>query len=120
MLYCFIKEDIDKLDKRNPLFLQFEYAKKLGKCCICDLQKALIMDLHNQKIELANEKIFLRTTYDNLVQGVSVLEKSGCNLVENKRDIDAIEAWHRLGLSSREIFEIDFWQFLESDMDGEI
>ena len=53
-------------------------------------------------------------------RGISVLEQLDYKLVENERDIDFIEEWYQLGLSTRKILKINLEEFLEMEITGEV
>ena len=111
MYYCFLKEDIDGLTK-DPLTIQKEYAQRLGSLCVGSLEQQTIFDDSGSAIAVANERVLLRCTYDNLIAGLRLLENQGADLIETENDVEQIEAWHKLGLTDRQIWEVDFSELL--------
>lgn len=111
MYYCFLREDIDGLTN-DPLLIQKEYAQRLGSLCVGSLEQQSIFDDSGLAIAIANERVLLRCAYDNLIAGLRLLEAHGADLIETENDVERIEAWHKLGLTDRQIWEVDFSELL--------
>ena len=111
MYYCFLKEDIDELIK-DPLIIQKEYAQRLGALCVGSLEQQSIFNASGLTIVVANERVLLRCTYDNLIAGLRLLENEGANLIETEADVKQIEAWHKLGFTNRELWEVNLSELL--------
>lgn len=111
MYYCFLREDIDGLTN-DPLLIQKEYAQRLGSLCVGSLEQQSIFDDSGLAISIANERVLLRCAYDNLIAGLRLLETHGANLIETEDDVERIEAWYKLGLTDRQIWEVDFSELL--------
>ena len=111
MYYCFLKEDIDGLTQ-DPLNIQKEYAQHIGALCIGSLEKQAFFNASGREVSISNEEVLLRCSYDNLKAGLHLLEKHGANLMEAESDIEQIESWHTLELTSRQIWEADFPKLL--------
>ena len=112
MYYCFLSEDIKNLE-RDPLVLQKEYAQKIGRFCICDLTQQQIFDELNRPINIIGQKVLLRSTYDNMLAGLRLLQKCGADLVETEIDVEKIESWYEQKLTHRRI-----WNIKLSDIDS--
>ena len=106
MYCCFLREDTDGLIN-DPLIIQKEYAKRIGSLYVGSLERQKIFDDSGAPVTIANEVVLLRCTYDNLIAGLRLLEKQGANLIETEADIKAIESWHELGLTKRQLWEVD-------------
>ncbi len=111
MYYCFLKEDTDGLTY-DPLVIQKEYAKRLGCLCVGSLEKQAIFNDVGFEFPIANQRVLLRCAYDNLRDGLHLLEKNGANLIETDADIEKIETWHTLGLTNRQLRECDLSELL--------
>lgn len=112
MYYCFLREDIDGLTN-NPLIVQKEYALRIGSLYVGSLEQQKIFNGSGSTVTIANKRVLLRCTYDNMMAGLQLLEKKGANLIETKADVDQIEDWHKLGLTNRQLWEVDLSDFLE-------
>ena len=102
MYYCFLKEDIEQLTY-DPLIIQKEYAMRLGSLYVGSLEQQTIYDASGTKVSIADKRVLLRCTYDNMIAGIRLLSKQGANLVETEHDVERIESWYRLGLTRRSI-----------------
>lgn len=111
MYCCFLREDIDGLTN-DPLIIQKEYAQRIGTLRIGSLEQQKIFDGSGSEISVANESVLLRCTYDNLIPGLRLLEKQGANLIETEADVEQIENWHKLGLTNRQLWEVDLSELL--------
>lgn len=100
MFYGFVDEDLRSVNKNDPLFLQAEYAKIIGKFCLLNLDKRTI---DRECVNEGDEKLLLRTTCENYDLATKVLESLNINLVETKYDVEYIENWFQLELTKRNI-----------------
>jgi hypothetical protein len=105
-MYCFIKEDLEILESHNPLLIQAEYAKHIDQFVYCSILEEKIYDFDNLKNMHNDEPVFLRTTCDSLNQTIKFFNENGIRIVENIRDIQAIENWDKYNFSSRKIFSV--------------
>jgi len=80
MYYCFLNEDIEGLTQ-DPLNIQKEYAQRIGTLCIGSLEKQAFFNVSGYEVTIANEKVLLRCSYDNLKAGLHLLEKHGANQI---------------------------------------
>lgn len=116
MYYCFLKEDIDGL-VNNPLSIQKEYAHRLGALSVVSLAQ---QDIPDCTASLANQKVLLRCTYDNLWDGLRLLTDHGTDLVESEADIEKIECWYKLGLTCRQLQEIKLSDLLSDSLEADV
>ncbi len=116
MYYCFLNEDIDGL-VNNPLSIQKEYAQRLGVLAVVSLAH---QDIFDPTINLANQKVLLRCTYDNLLDGLRLLAAQGADLVETEADIEKIECWYKLGLTYRRLQEVRLSDLLSDSLEADI
>lgn len=105
MMYCFVKEDFDKIAIDNPLYLQAEFSKKINSFCQLNLKEHNITDKNGNNINL-NIPVVLRTTCTNVDRALMVLDNLNILVVESKKDIDIIEDWFKFYKTKREIIEI--------------
>lgn len=120
MYYCFLKEDLENLAKDDPLVIQTEYAKRLGKFCVVNLREKKVIDVNNNLINITGKKVILRATYDNMLYGISILKKHDANLIENEEDIIKIEEWYNLKLTKRPFFVININNLVKGELDSEL
>ena len=113
MYYCFLKEDIEQLTY-DPLIIQKEYAMRLGCLYVGSLELQTIYDASGAKVSIADKRVLLRCTYDNMIAGIRLLSKQGANLVETEHNIERIESWYRLGLTSRSIQEVELSELMSA------
>lgn len=111
MYYCFLKEDMSETIS-NPFAIERKYAQRLGRLCIGSLSEQTIVDESNLPISIKNKKVLLRCTYDNLLGGLDLLKKYGAEVIETEEDIKKIEEWHTMGLTARNLWEIDLTDLL--------
>lgn len=108
-MYCFIFEDINILEKNNPLFLQTEYAKYIGSfCCFNIADKNFSVPIET------GEKLTIRGTCENVKKALSLIDKKQ-NLFESIEDIEKIENWYSYVDLKRELFEISVSDFLNGN-----
>ena len=113
MYYCFLKEDIEQLTY-DSLIIQKEYATRLGSLYVGSLNQQTIYDASGAKASITDEKVLLRCTYDNMTAGIRLLSKQRANLIETERDVERIESWPQLELTSRSIQEIELSELLSA------
>lgn len=111
MYYCFLSEDINGL-VNDPLIIQKAYAQRLNSLCIGSLTRQTILNDSNSEISIAGKKVLLRCTYDNLISGLHLLSEHGADLIETEHDVNAIESWYKLGLTSRALYEVELMELL--------
>lgn len=102
MLYCFVDKDIDSLEERDPLMLQYNYAKHIGKCLIINSACQNVQEISTTGN--AEEKIWLRATCENARYGQQIIEKNGRRIIETENEIRKIEHWERLNITKRKIY----------------
>lgn len=119
MYYCFLSEDIKNLEG-DPLTLQKEYAQKIGMLCIGDIAGHQILDESNRPINLAGHKVLLRSTYDNMIPGLRLLQNSGAELVETETDVEKIENWHNQKITHRRIWDIRLSDMEHGPLNGDL
>ena len=128
--------DVTKLDGRDlppvhidqltydPLIIQKEYAMRLGSLYVGSLEQQTIYDASGTKVSIADKRVLLRCTYDNMIAGIRLLSKQGANLVETEHDVERIESWYRLGLTRRSIQEVELSELMSAqnhlDMEDKI
>ncbi len=111
--YAFLMEDL-KEDGRNPLNIQHQYAERLDRGYLVDLENKIVFNRNKEPVpDLSGKKILLRCSYDYVRPALQFLEAGGAAPVETGRDIDRIENWFLLGLSGREIREYTITRFLQ-------
>ena len=113
MYYCFLKEDIEQLTY-DPFIIQKEYAMRLGSLYVGSLEQQTIYDASGTKVSIADKRVLLRCTYDNMIAGIRLLSKQGANLVETEHDVERIESWYRLGLTRRSIQEVELSELMSA------
>lgn len=113
MYYCFLEEDIEQLTY-DPLIIQKEYAMRLGSLYVGSLEQQTIYDASGTKVSIADKRVLLRCTYDNMIAGIRLLSKQGANLVETEHDVERIESWYRLGLTRRSIQEVELSELMSA------
>lgn len=118
--YCFLKEDIQKLNDRNPLMLQIRYAQHLGLFLCCSLTEKIVTDITGTVVGVENLKIFLRSSYNLMEEAIELLEKKGAILLETVDDIKKIEDWSRYNLSVRLIYNLRVQDILEQNYSADI
>jgi hypothetical protein len=118
--YCFLKEDIQKLNDHNPLMLQIRYAQHLGLFLCCSLAEKIVTDITGTVVRVENLKIFLRASYDVMEEAIELLETKGAILLETVDDIRNIEDWGRYNLSVRSIYNLKVQNILEQNYSADI
>lgn len=113
MYYCFLLED--EVPATDPLYIQCVYARQLGRFCIASLKQQAVFDSSGHPLDLSNKKVMLRTTCENVVQGLKLLERLGSIPVETETDIDQIESWCSLNLTHRRVLETSVDDLLRLD-----
>ena len=98
MIYGFVDEDLKIINKENPLYIQAEYAKKIGKFSLVSLEKE---SFEGTFPCTCDEKVFLRTTCENFEAALNVLENIDVEPVETMDDVEYIQNWFQLGLTKR-------------------
>ena len=115
MMFCFVKEDFDKIKIDNPLYLQAEFSKKINSFCQLNLKEQNITD-KNGNIIYPNIPVVLRTTCTNVDRALDVLGILNILVVESKEDIDIIEEWFKFYKTKRDIIEISAEQIFEVEL----
>jgi len=108
MLYCFLEEDMEGL-LHDPLIFQKEYAKRLGALLIGSLKQQTVCK-ESKPAVFGEEKVLLRCTCDHLEAGLHLLKQQGARLLETGEDVKRIEDWYTLGLTRRNIWEVNLTQ----------
>lgn len=107
MFYCFLYDDLEEFEN-DPLMIQMEYARCIDRLYIGNLKQQRIYNGcdPNRPIELKGKKILLRSTCDNMMQGIRLLKRFGADLLENEDDITKIENWYKWEFTDRPMFRI--------------
>lgn len=113
MYYCFLLED--KVPAADPLYIQGVYARRLGCCCVASLKQQAAFDSRGSPIDLSDKKVILRTTCENVAQGLKLLERLGAVSIETETDIAQIESWYALNLTHRRVLETSVDDLLRLD-----
>lgn len=116
MLYCFVSTDIDNISNSDPLYIQADYAKKLGKYVQCDLKSKTFTDADANRVDIFGKKVFLRTTCNNMSDAVNLITENGGIPVESLSNINKIENWESLSLTKRSIISLNRDQILNLDL----
>ena len=119
MLYCFVWEDIVNLSKSDPLYLQVDYAKRLGKFICCELESKTIKDFHFNQISILGKSILLRATCDTASNAIQLITDSGGNVLETENDIKKIENWETIRIAQRSIISITRNDLMTKNFDSE-
>lgn len=115
MKYCFVKEDIEKIKRNDPLFIQMEYAKRLGIVLQCDIYNQKIITVGGiETCEKTSDKVFLRSSYNNMESAIKLLQQNGMDVVETIKDVELIEKWDELKLTHRVIFRLQIEDVLNA------
>lgn len=115
MIYGFIDEDLKNMDKDNPLYIQAEYAKEIGKFCLISLECGT---MKGDCSGICEEGLLLRTTCENCEAALQLLENLGIGVMETREDIKKIENWFQIGLTRRKIFKIKLDDITDSSDNG--
>lgn len=112
MLYCFVEEDISVERAGGQFHLQAAYAKQISRYISCNLTTCSIKNAQS-----SNEtQVFLRASYDKMVDAASLLKKHGFVLLENTKDIDCVEHWDVLPICRRQIYAVTIAQILQNSL----
>ena len=111
MFYCFIKEELASLDSNDPLIIQANYAKHINKFCTCSLIEKKVADVFDEKISLG-EEVCLRTTCENVIDALIILQESDIKVIETPLEIETIQFWERLNLTKRKIICVTYWDIV--------
>lgn len=114
MFYGFISEEIKQINKRDPLYLQAQYAKYINSYCELNMRKNVITTQQGNILSMKGKEVMLRCTCDNINQAINMYTKYGAVLVENQKDIMTIEEWYKYNICNREIIEINYEVLLYS------
>lgn len=115
MIFCFVKEDFDKIRIDNPLYLQAEFSKEINSFCQLNLKEQIITDKNGDVIN-PNIPVVLRTTCTNIDRALQVLDNLNILVVESKKDIDIIEEWFKYYKTKRDIIEISAVQIFNAEL----
>lgn len=120
MYYCFVKEDLEIMEEKDPLMIQAAYAKALGKFLCLEIEHSCVTDQHGNEQSINGQTVFLRTTCWNLDEANKILVKLGANLIETNADVKRIENWTSLELTKRKIFSVRYKDILEHSFSEEV
>jgi len=112
MYYCFVSADFENLDHSNPLFIQSEYAKRIGKYICCDLARRIVVDKDDNEISISGNSVLLRASCETIDDAIEFLLYRGADLVERPDDIDKIEHWDNLSVVKRNIHTLSHEEIL--------
>lgn len=107
MKYCFVKQDLEKLDKKDPLYIQSVFARKVDSFLELDLNQKSF----NGKIPFS-EEVFLRCTCDSFEIAEQILRSKGIALIEDAKQKAIIERWYKTGIAKREIYELPISEYI--------
>ena len=116
MYYCFVAEDLNGLPDTDPMYIQFNYAKRIEKALLCDLSAGSVscpgeQDMH----DLRGCRVMLRSSCGTFHKAAALLAAHGAEPVETAADQEQILRWYELGLTRRSIIPVTAAQ-LESGM----
>ena len=92
----------------NPLKIQIEYAKHIDSIIYVDLKNQRILNKNFEPISVLGQKIFLRSTCENILEAIDLLKKNNALLLEDEPDIHKIERWDCLPIVKRQILSLNF------------
>lgn len=92
MLYCFVKGTLNHIFD-NELYIQAEYAKKIGRFVMLDLRKHGFYNEKGKEIDIKDRFIFLRTDYEHIDSAMICVENNSGILLENNQHRNAIRNW---------------------------
>lgn len=106
MYYCFLSEDITHMESDDPLIIQMEYAKKLGSLCIGNITEQTVQVCTEPQKCLAGQQVMLRCSYDNLAEGIRLLQNSGALPIEDEENVKVIENWATTQIAKRILLDV--------------
>ncbi len=114
--YCYVWEDLKNLPETDPLYIQFQYAKSIGKALLCDLSsKRFSCPESCAAPDLHGKRTMLRASCGTYASALALLTEQGAQPAETFEDILRIHRWYEMELTRRTIIPVKSGELIEPD-----
>ena len=120
MWYCFILQELTVMQKEESFNIQARYARRINKFLCCDLENESVTDQFGQSVSIEQQRVVLRSTYENMFHGLDILKHHGALLLEDKEDILHILYCEHTVSSRRKIFSVNYKDILKRNLSQDI